>query len=107
MDMFIPGTALLDTGEVEGAEAVHPLQELLSVVSSQPWVAPPLICAGQADAHALIRPCCVYCVPSLLECLMLYARCEVAERELYRKGCRDYKGCMWTESKCQSCLSPN
>jgi len=34
MDMFIPGTALLDTGEVEGAEAVHPLQELLSVASS-------------------------------------------------------------------------
>lgn len=64
--MFIPGTALLDTSEVEGAEAVHPLQELLSVIGSQPWVAPPLICAGRADAHALIRPCCVSWVPCLL-----------------------------------------
>lgn len=26
----IPGTALFDTGEVEGAEAVEPLQEFLS-----------------------------------------------------------------------------
>lgn len=35
MIVSIPSTALLDTGEVELAEAVEPLQEFLSAAASQ------------------------------------------------------------------------